>query len=132
MCVCNSMSSGKCSLGCTPGTTANPADLTLCAQFACLSIRPLEIPPHFFPTDFISELKRKGYFLPNFSGKSLVTVKPLCKRSLKHLPVCLGKRTAKVMALSEDFFQAPDWKPEVGCSHCEAKGRTCSLWSQHK
>lgn len=132
MCVCNSMSSGKCSLGCTPGTTTNPAALTLCAQSACLSIKPLKIPPLSFPTDFISALKRKCYFLQNFSGKSLVAIKPLCKRSLKHLHVCLGKKTAKVMALPEDFFQAPDWKPKMGCPQCKAKGRTCSIWSQCK
>lgn len=106
------MSSGKCSLGCTPGMAANPADLTLCAQFVCLSIKPFKIPPHSFSTDFIWELKRKGCFFPNFSGKILDAIKPLCKRSLKHLHVCLGNRTAKVMALPEDFFQAPDWKPK--------------------
>lgn len=84
--------------------------------------QPLKIPPHCFPTDFISELKRKGYFLPNFSGQSLIATKPPCKRSLKHLHVCLGKRTAKVTALPEDFFQAPDWKPKMGwCPQCKAK-----------
>lgn len=123
MCVCNSMSSGKCSLGFTPGTTANPADLTLCAQFTCLSIKPLKIPPHSFPTDFIPELKRKSYFLPNFRGKSLVPIKILCKRSLKHLHVCLCKRTAKVMALPEDYFPSTKLEAQDGVSTLQGKGK---------